>query len=75
VLIALVVVALAAAVCVAYGIAIERRWYRLRSYDLAILPSDGPDRLDVLHLSDLTSSAATGRSDGSSPGFRAPTSR
>jgi predicted MPP superfamily phosphohydrolase len=53
VLIALVVVALAAAVCVAYGIAIERRWYRLRSYDLAILPSDGPERLDVLHLSDL----------------------
>jgi predicted MPP superfamily phosphohydrolase len=53
VLIALVVVALAAAACVAYGIAIERRWYRLRSYDLAILPSDGPDRLDVLHLSDL----------------------
>ncbi|HJX08187.1 MAG TPA: hypothetical protein VJ736_08965, partial [Actinomycetota bacterium] len=52
-LIALVVVALAAAVCVAYGIAIERRWYRLRSYDLAILPSDGPKRLDVLHLSDL----------------------
>ena len=32
---------------------IERRWYRLRSYDLAILPPDGPDRLDVLHLSDL----------------------
>ena len=50
---ALVVVAVCAAACVAYGIAIERRWYRLRTYDLAILPPDGPDRLDVLHLSDL----------------------
>jgi len=53
VLAALVVVAIVAAACVAYGIAIERRWYRLRSYDLAILPPGGPDRLDVLHLSDL----------------------
>ena len=50
---ALVVVAVCAAACIAYGIAIERRWYRLRTYDLAILPPDGPDRLDVLHLSDL----------------------
>ena len=50
---ALVVVAIAAAACVAYGIVIERRWYRLRTYDLAILPSDGPERMDVLHLSDL----------------------
>ena len=50
---ALVIVAVVAAACVAYGIAIERRWYRLRTYDLAILPPGGPDRLDVLHLSDL----------------------
>jgi predicted MPP superfamily phosphohydrolase len=50
---ALVVVAVCAAGCIAYGIMIERRWYRLRTYDLAILPADGPDRLDVLHLSDL----------------------
>jgi uncharacterized protein len=50
---ALVIVAAVAAACVAYGIAIERRWYRLRTYDLAILPPGGPDRLDVLHLSDL----------------------
>jgi len=50
---ALIVVAIAAAACVAYGIVIERRWYRLRTYDLAILPSDGPERIDVLHLSDL----------------------
>jgi predicted MPP superfamily phosphohydrolase len=39
--------------CVAYGIAIERSWYRLRRYDLAILPPGGPERLTVLHLSDL----------------------
>jgi predicted MPP superfamily phosphohydrolase len=44
---------LAGAACVAYGIVIERRWYRLRVYDLAILPPDGPVALDVLHLSDL----------------------
>jgi len=50
---ALIVVAAVAAACVAYGIAIERRWYRLRVYNLAILPPGGPDRLDVLHLSDL----------------------
>jgi predicted MPP superfamily phosphohydrolase len=53
VLVALVVLAIVAAACVAYGIVIERRWYRLRTYDLAILPPGGPDRLDVLHLSDL----------------------
>jgi predicted MPP superfamily phosphohydrolase len=48
-----VVVAVCAAACIVYGITIERRWYRLSTYDLAILPPDGPDRLDVLHLSDL----------------------
>ncbi len=50
---ALVVLVIVAAACLGYGIAIERRWYGLRTYDLAILPSGGPDRLDVLHLSDL----------------------
>jgi predicted MPP superfamily phosphohydrolase len=49
----LVIVAVVAVSCVAYGVAIERRWYRLRTYDLAILPPGGPERLDVLHLSDL----------------------
>ena len=39
--------------CVAYGIAIERSWYRLRRYDLAILPPGEPQRLTILHLSDL----------------------
>jgi uncharacterized protein len=50
---ALLVVAAAGVACVAYGTLIERRWYRLRTYDVAILPPDGPQRLDVLHLSDL----------------------
>jgi predicted MPP superfamily phosphohydrolase len=53
VLILLVAVLFAGALCVTYGIAIEQRWYRLRTYHLAILPPDGPDALDVLHLSDL----------------------
>jgi len=53
VLTVLVVVAIAGALCIAYGIAIEQRWYRLRTYDLAILPPGGPETLDLLHLSDL----------------------
>ncbi len=39
--------------CVAYGVFIERRWYRLRRYRLDILPAQGPAALTVLHLSDL----------------------
>jgi predicted MPP superfamily phosphohydrolase len=39
--------------CVAYGVAIERHAYRLVRRDLAILPTDGPETLSVLHLSDL----------------------
>jgi uncharacterized protein len=45
-----------AAGCVVYGVAIERRWFRLRRYDLAILPprtSGDERRLTILHLSDL----------------------
>lgn len=49
----LVVVLACGVLCVAYGIVIERRWFRLRGYDLAILPPTGPERLDILHLSDL----------------------
>jgi predicted MPP superfamily phosphohydrolase len=41
------------ALCVAYGILVERRWYRLRRYRLDILPTGGPEQLTVLHLSDL----------------------
>ena len=39
--------------CVLYGVFVERRWFRLRRYRLAILPTDGPRSLTVLHLSDL----------------------
>jgi len=42
-----------AVLCIAYGVAIERRAYRLVRRGLAILPSDGPESLTVLHLSDL----------------------
>lgn len=49
-----VVVALGVA-CIAYGVVIERRWYRLVRHRLAILPTgaEGPDAITVLHLSDL----------------------
>lgn len=39
--------------CVAYGVFVERRWYRLARYRLDILPTGGTGKLDVLHLSDL----------------------
>ncbi|HEY7400915.1 MAG TPA: metallophosphoesterase [Actinomycetota bacterium] len=46
-------IALAGLLCVAWGVLLERRWYRLRRYRLDILPAAGPAKLDVLHLSDL----------------------
>lgn len=39
--------------CVAYGVTVERRWYRLRRYRLDILPTGATANLTVLHLSDL----------------------
>lgn len=39
--------------CVLYGALVEHTWYRLRRYEVAILPAEGPDTLTVLHLSDL----------------------
>lgn len=48
----LLAVALAGGVCVAYGVFIERRWYRLAVYRLPILPPDASS-LTLLHLSDL----------------------
>ena len=40
--------------CVLWGVLVERFWYRVRRYRVAILPAaTGPDRLTVLHLSDL----------------------
>lgn len=42
-----------ALLCVAYGVIVERRAYRLVRRGVAILPTDGPETLSVLHLSDL----------------------
>lgn len=53
VLIVVLAIALVGVACVTYGVALERTWFSLRRYRLAILPSDGPERLSVLHLSDL----------------------
>jgi predicted MPP superfamily phosphohydrolase len=39
--------------CVAYGVVIERRWYRVVRYPVPILPTEGPAELTILHLSDL----------------------
>ena len=39
--------------CVAYGVFIERRWYRTASYRVAALPPGASGPLTVLHLSDL----------------------
>ncbi len=47
------VIAALGVLCVAYGILIERHWYRLTRYRLDILPAVGPEKLTVLHLSDL----------------------
>jgi uncharacterized protein len=44
--------ALAGAGCVAYGVAVERRWFRLREERVPVLPR-GHQPLALLHLSDL----------------------
>jgi predicted MPP superfamily phosphohydrolase len=49
----LLAIALAGLACVMYGVLIERRAYRLVRRRLAILPANGPETLNVLHLSDL----------------------
>jgi predicted MPP superfamily phosphohydrolase len=46
-------------VCVAYGVLVERRWYRLTTYRLPLLPP-GAAPLTVLHLSDLHQVAGDG---------------
>ena len=43
---------LAGVACVAYGVFIERRWYRLATYRLELLPEKASS-FTVLHLSDL----------------------
>jgi predicted MPP superfamily phosphohydrolase len=49
----LVAIAAVGATCVGYGIAVERRRYRLVRRRLDILPAEGTRPLTVLHLSDL----------------------
>ena len=46
------VIAAAGAVCVAYGVVVERRWFRVQRYTVPVLP-DGAGHLSILHLSDL----------------------
>jgi len=54
VLLAILVAALGAGLaCVAYGVFVERRWFRLVRYRLDILPAGSGADLTVLHLSDL----------------------
>ena len=51
----ILVVVVAGVLCVAWGVVVERRWYRLVRHSLDILPAGGggPASLTVLHLSDL----------------------
>jgi predicted MPP superfamily phosphohydrolase len=49
----LIAVMIVGAACVAYGIFVERRWYRLAHYRLPILPAESRSKLTLLHLSDL----------------------
>jgi uncharacterized protein len=43
----------AGAACVAYGVVVERQWFRLQRYTVPILPAGAREGLSVLHLSDL----------------------
>jgi predicted MPP superfamily phosphohydrolase len=49
----LVAIVVAGIGCVAYGVLIERRWYRAVRYRLDILPTAAERPVTVLHLSDL----------------------
>jgi predicted MPP superfamily phosphohydrolase len=49
----LITVAALAVACVAYGILVERRWYRWVHRRIPILPTTEAPELTVLHLSDL----------------------
>ncbi len=45
--------ALAAGGCIAYGVVVERRWFRRQRYRVPILPAGSHRPISVLHLSDL----------------------
>ncbi len=53
ILLVLAVILSAGALCIAYGVFLERRWYRLVDYRLPILPATASAPLSILHLSDL----------------------
>jgi predicted MPP superfamily phosphohydrolase len=53
-------VAAAGAACVAYGVLVERDWYRLRRETVPVLEPGSPP-LTVLHLSDLHLTVADGK--------------
>ncbi len=50
---ALAAIVVAGVLCILYGSLIERRWFRRRTYRLAVLPPGTDATLTVLHLSDL----------------------
>jgi uncharacterized protein len=52
---AILIVLAVGVLCVAWGVVVERRWYRLVHHRLPILPAaeGGPESLTLLHLSDL----------------------
>jgi predicted MPP superfamily phosphohydrolase len=58
---AVLVVIAAGIACVAYGVVIERRWYRLVRYRLDILPAAATRPITLLHLSDLHVIRGAGR--------------
>jgi predicted MPP superfamily phosphohydrolase len=47
------VVLVVGAGCVAYGVFVERRWFRCARYRLELLPNDASAPFRILHLSDL----------------------
>ena len=49
----LIALAVLGVLCIGYGVVVERRAYRLVRRGLAILPSEGPAALTLLHLSDI----------------------
>ncbi len=57
----LIAILAAGALCVSYGVFVERRWYRLARYRVDILPAEGPDKLTLLHLSDLHVTAGSAK--------------
>src|SRR5438093_8358980 len=59
-IIALVAIAACGALCVAYGVFVERRWFRRAQYRLEILPATSSP-LSIVHLSDLHFVARDGK--------------